>query len=234
MRLHHFTGECITTGVLSLEFLHREQAKQAAIQVAKPARVVLFPGTWNPPTIAHVDIANAALQQADEVIWVMPRVLPHKSFDGPGFEARCRMVEALVRETPGFSAAVSEGGLYAEIADEAQQHFGAGSEIVLAMGRDAAERIATWDYGRPGYFEEFIERYNLLVAARHGEYSPAPRHAASISALPMESSWDGVSSSEVRRRIAVGEAWRDLVPRAIAQMVESLYQEGSWKSRSGR
>jgi nicotinate-nucleotide adenylyltransferase len=201
--------------MLSLQFLHREDAK--------PTRVVLFPGTWNPPTIAHVDIAIVALRRADEVIWVMPRVLPHKRFEGPGFDARCRMVEALVRQTPGFSAAVSEGGLYAEIADEARQHFGAGTEIALAMGRDAAERIATWDYGRPGYFEEFIERYKLLVAARHGEYSPAPWHAEKISALPMESSWDEVSSSEVRRRIAAGEAWRELVPRAIAEMVESLY-----------
>jgi nicotinic acid mononucleotide adenylyltransferase len=202
-----------------MDFLHREDTKHAG----KGRRVVLFPGTWNPPTIAHVDIAGAALRRADEVIWVMPRVLPHKSFEGPGFEARCRMLESLVRPTPGFSAAVSGGGLYAEIADEARQHFGAGTEIALAMGRDAAERIANWDYGRPGYFEEFIERYPLFVAARQGEYEPAPHHAASISALPMESSWDEVSSSEVRRRIAMREAWRHLVPHAIAEMVESLY-----------
>ena len=205
--------------MLPLEFLHRDAAKQTA----KRRRVVLFPGTWNPPTIAHVDIAGAALRRADEVIWVMPRVLPHKRFEGPGLEARCRMLESLVRRMPGFSAAVSEGGLYAEIADEARQHFGAETEIALAMGRDAAERIATWDYGRQGYFEEFIERYPLFVAARQGEYAPAPHHAASIKTLPMESSWDEVSSSEVRRRIAMGEAWRHLVPHAIAEMVESLY-----------
>jgi len=198
-----------------MEFLHRKNAESE--------RVVLFPGTWNPPTIAHVDIARAVLRQADEVIWVMPRVLPHKSFEGPGFEARCRMLESLVQRSPGFSAAVSERGLYAEIAEEARQHFGQGTEIALVMGRDAAERIATWDYGRPGYFEEFIERYPLFVAARQGEYEPSPGHAASISTLPMESSWDEVSSSEVRRRIAIGEAWRHLVPHAIAGMVEGLY-----------
>jgi nicotinate-nucleotide adenylyltransferase len=198
-----------------MEFLHRKKGE--------PGRVVLFPGTWNPPTVAHVDIARAVLRQADEVIWVMPRVLPHKSFEGPGFEVRCRMLESLVQHSPGFSAAISEGGLYAEIAEEARQHFGQGTKIALVMGRDAAERIATWDYGRPGYFEEFIERHQLFVAARRGEYEPAPRHAAAISTLPMESSWDEVSSSEVRRRIAAGEAWRHLVPQAIAGMVEGLY-----------
>jgi nicotinic acid mononucleotide adenylyltransferase len=217
LRLHLIATECITTEVLALEFLHRG--------AADPSRVVLFPGTWNPPTVAHVEIATTALRGADEVIWVMPRVLPHKSFDGPGFDARCGMLRALVRETPGFSAAISCGGLYAEIAEEARRYFGAGTEIALALGRDAAERIAGWDYGRPGVFEEFIERYRLLVAARDGDYEPEPHHAASISSLPMESSWDEVSSSEVRRRIADGASWRELVPKAIVPMVETLYLE---------
>jgi nicotinic acid mononucleotide adenylyltransferase len=39
----------------------------------------------------------------------------------------------------------------------------------------------------------------------------------------MESSWDEVSSSEVRRRIANGEDWRVLVPPAIAEVVQDLY-----------
>jgi nicotinic acid mononucleotide adenylyltransferase len=217
LRLHLIAGECITTEVLSLEFLHRG--------AADPARVVLFPGTWNHPTVAHADIARTALRQADEVVWVMPKALPHKTFDGACFDARCGMLEALVRQTPGFSAAISCGGLYAEIAEEARRYFGAATEIALALGRDAAERIAGWDYGRPGVFEEFIERYKLLVAAREGDYVPEPHHAGSISALLMESSWDEVSSSEVRRRIAEGAAWRELVPKVIIPMVETLYQE---------
>ena len=158
---------------LALKFLHRG--------AANPARVVLFPGTWNPPTVAHLDIARTALRQADEVIWVMPAVLPHKSFEGLGFDARCRMLRTLVMDTPGFSAAISGGGLYAEIAEDARQYFGADTEIALALGRDAAERIAGWNYGRPGVFEEFLERYTLLVAARDGDYEPEPRHAGSIS-----------------------------------------------------
>jgi nicotinate-nucleotide adenylyltransferase len=198
-----------------MEFLHRASGC--------PERVFLFPGTWNPPSVAHLDIAHAALRQADEVIWVLPRVFPHKTFEGPDFEARGRMLKALVEQTPGFSAAASGGGLYAEIADEAREHFGPQPEIMLVLGRDAAERIEAWDYGRPGVFEDFIKRYKLLVAARRGEHTPADRHAEYIFPLPMASSWDDVSSSEIRRRIAAGEDWRDLVPPEIAGMVEKLY-----------
>jgi cytidyltransferase-like protein len=201
--------------MLALEFFYRA--------AGNPARVVLFPGTWNPPTVAHVGIARTARSQADEVIWVLPRIFPHKGFEGASFEARRTMLETLARHE-GFSAAVSDGGLYAEIAGEARDYFGAQTDIALVLGRDAAERIASWDYGAQGVFDDFVRRHRLLVAARRGEYEPAGHHRERISTLPMESSWDEVSSSEVRRRIAEGEDWRDLVPSAITRIVEGLYR----------
>jgi nicotinate-nucleotide adenylyltransferase len=197
------------------EFLHRSKTASS--------RVILFPGTWNPPTIAHVDIARAALLHADEVIWVLPRSFPHKAFEAADFKARCAMLRMLTPESDGFSAAVSTGGLYAEIAQEAREYLGPGIDISIALGRDAAERIATWDYGRPGFFDEFVQEFKLLVAARRGDFSPSHRHAGRISALPMSATWDDVSSTEVRRRIVAGEEWRHLVPSALILMIESLY-----------
>ena len=44
-------------------------------------RVALLPAAWNPPTLAHLAIAQAALDFADEVLLVLPRVLPHKRFE---------------------------------------------------------------------------------------------------------------------------------------------------------
>jgi nicotinic acid mononucleotide adenylyltransferase len=164
-----------------------------------------------------------ALNQADEVVWVLPRVFPHKGFEGAGFEARRGMLEALARQEPGFSVAVSDGGLYAEIAEEARTCFGPQTDISLVLGRDAAERIAAWDYGSPSVFDDFVRRYRLFVAARGGEFEPSSHHKDFIFTLPMESSWDDISSSEVRRRIANGEDWRHLVPAAIADMVEMIY-----------
>ena len=197
-----------------LEFLYRT--------ADKPGKVVLFPGAWNPPTVAHLDIARTARREADEVIWILPRAFPHKGFEGAGFEARRAMLESVARNA-GFSAAVSDGGLYAEIAAEAREFLGPKVEIALVLGRDAAERIAAWDYGAHGFFDDFVRRYKLLVAARGGEYEPAGHHKERISRLPMDASWDEVSSSEVRRRIAEGGDWRILVPPAIVEIVEDLY-----------
>ena len=87
----------------------------------------------------------------------------------------------------------------------------------------AAERIAAWDYGRPGVFEAMLERYPLLVAGRAGAYLPPPRHAERSISLVMDASFDEVSSTEVRRRLVAGETWRHLVPEALADMVASAY-----------
>jgi nicotinate-nucleotide adenylyltransferase len=219
--LHLIPTEYITKVLLALDFLYRG--------AGNPNRVVLFPGTWNPPTVAHAGIARMARDRADEVVWILPRVFPHKGFENAGFEARCSMLEILARQEAGFSAAVSDGGLYAEIAEEARDYFGPQTEIALALGRDAAERIAAWDYGAPGVFDNFVRRYKLLVAARRGEYESASHHREFISTLPMEASWDDVSSSEVRRRMSNGENWRVLVPPAIAGIVQDLYQPGLYR-----
>jgi nicotinate-nucleotide adenylyltransferase len=188
-----------------------------------PTRVALFPGAWNPPTVAHLEIANAARKHAGEVVWVLPRALPHKDFEGAPFDSRREILEILARQEPGFSVAVSAGGLYYEIADEAREFFGPEPEIALVCGRDAAERVASWDYGACGVFDDLLRRYRLLVASRTGDYEPAEHHKGRVVRLPLESSLDEVSSSEVRRRIARGEDWRPLVPPALAELVRRLY-----------
>jgi nicotinic acid mononucleotide adenylyltransferase len=139
-------------------------------------------------------------------------------------EGRLEMLRRVTEGNPRFSVAVADGGLYVEMADEAREHFGPSAEIGLLCGRDAAERIAAWDYGEPGVFERMIERYPLLVAGRGGEYLPHAAHAERVITLPMQASFDEISSSEVRRRIEQGLEWRSLVPEAIVELVAAGYR----------
>jgi len=206
---------------LALEFLYRD--------AITPDRVAIFPGAWNPPTVAHAGIALAALNWArqngnGELVWVLPAAFPHKAYDGTAFNDRRRMIELIARSQPGFSAAISQGGLYSEIAEEARAFFGPATEIGLACGRDAADRIANWDYGTSGgdVFGQLVSQYPLLVAARAGEYEPPARHRDRIVTLPLPN-LDDVSSTEVRRRIANQTHWQHLVPPAITSVVAQLY-----------
>ena len=43
------------------------------------------------------------------------------------------------------------------------------------------ERVAAWDYGRPGAWREMLQEFDLLVAPRGGEYLPEPAELALIA-----------------------------------------------------
>jgi nicotinate-nucleotide adenylyltransferase len=191
-----------------------------------PSRVALFPGAWNPPTVAHLAMARAALEYAPEVVWLLPRAFPHKAFEGASFEERRDMLRGIAEAESGFSVAVADGGLYVEMADEARAYFGTEPEIALLCGRDAAERIANWNYQEPGVFDAMVDRYPLLVAGRDGDYLPHARHAERVIRISMSPQFDEVSSTEVRHRIASGLPWRHLVPHAIADLAGRIYGEG--------
>jgi nicotinate (nicotinamide) nucleotide adenylyltransferase len=190
----------------------------------RKTRLGVLPGTFNPPTLAHLALGHAALQHCDRVLFVLPRSLPHKDYGGVGFEDRLRLLERAVAEHPQFAAASSQGGLFLEIAQECREAYGRDVEIAFLCGRDAAERIVEWKYERPEMLAEMFEHFSLLVARRQGEYV-APEHLQSrIRCLDVDLAFDAVSATEVRERIASGTEWRQLVPEAIAQEVERLYR----------
>ena len=183
----------------------------------------ILPGAFNPPTVAHLALASASLDLVDEVVFVLPRVFPHKHYAGASLENRVAMLLEATRDCPVFSVAVSEGGLFAEIAEECSQAYGSGVRLSFVCGRDAAERIAGWDYGRPGAFEEMLRGFELLVAARGGDYRPPPEWGDRIRPLPVPEEVTVISSTEVRQKIGRGQQWEHLVPPALRERVRALY-----------
>ncbi|MBI2680705.1 MAG: hypothetical protein HYX25_06830 [Candidatus Solibacter usitatus] len=150
-------------------------------------------------------------------------MFPHKVYEGPGFEQRLRLVEQAVAQEPRFSVAASDRGLFAEIAEELAGSYAAATRLLFVCGRDAAERIVNWDYGEAGAFPKMLERFELLVAARGGEYAPPAEMRARIHPLRLGENCDSISATEVRRRIAAGLPWEHLVPESIVAHVRELY-----------
>ena len=109
------------------------------------------------------------------------------------------------------------------MAQEAREAYGPPPEIGIICGRDAAERIATWDYGEPDVFDKMLTAHPLLIAARQGDYLPDPQHADRILPLNLAASFDEVSSTEVRTRVAHGQPWRHLVPEILIPHIAALY-----------
>jgi nicotinate (nicotinamide) nucleotide adenylyltransferase len=199
-----------------MEFLHRS--------AGTPARLAIFPGTFNPLTTAHHALMRAALAQVDEVVVVLPRVFPHKEYVGATFAARAEMLCSIVGPDDPISVAASDRGLFVEIAAECREAYGPEASLAFLCGRDAAERIAGWDYGRSDAFAEMLRQFDLLVAGRQGEYEPPEHLPGAIRRLEVSGDFSAVSASDVRRRISRGEPWEHLVPSAIREIVRKVYR----------
>ncbi|HWQ53799.1 MAG TPA: hypothetical protein VN442_08940 [Bryobacteraceae bacterium] len=189
----------------------------------RPGRLGILPGTFNPPTVAHLALARAALTVTDEVLFVLPRVFPHKRYEGADFAARVRMLEAALAGEPRCSIGSTGGGLFIDIARDCREVYGLETRLSFLCGRDAAERIVNWDYGKPGAIREMLEVFDLLVACRGGPYEPPPDVAGCVETLVLTGGHDGISATEVRRRAAAGEPWEALVPPAIVPLVREIY-----------
>jgi nicotinate (nicotinamide) nucleotide adenylyltransferase len=200
---------------VSLEFFRRAEARPQALAV--------LPAAFNPPTLAHLALARAALATADEVLFVLPREFPHKPYEGATFQQRIKMLLPATCSEPRFSIAASHGGLFAEIAVECREAYREDVRLLFLCGRDAAERIVTWDYGEPDAFARMIESFELLVAPRAGHYQPPPEIRHRVAILQPTEDISFISASEVRDRLRQNAPWEHLVPAEIVPLVRAIY-----------
>ena len=172
--------------------------------------------------MAHLALAAASLAHVDEVLYVVPQAFPHKEYSGATLEQRIEMLGSLELPAPGSIAATGQA-LLIDIARECRAEFGADTRLYFLCGRDAAERVLNWDYGRTGVVEEMLNQFELLVASRSGDFVPPPEFQQRIHPLAMTLGHDQVSSTEVRERIARREPWEHLVPKSIVERVREIY-----------
>jgi nicotinate-nucleotide adenylyltransferase len=191
-------------------------------------RLGIFPGAFNPVTLAHLAVARAARDQhhLDQVALLLPRNFPHKQYEGTTLAERVALLQAATEHDPALAIASSQGGLFIEIAREFRADCGGGVAIYLLCGRDAAERIVHWDYGDGPPFARQLEEFQMLVASREGEYIAPARFARHIHRVRMPPAYDEVSSSAVRKAIEQGSGWESLVPETVALQIreKKLYR----------
>lgn len=185
-------------------------------------RLALLPGSFHPITNAHLELARAALQFADHVWFVLPRSFPHKAYDQVTLRDRLELIQGAI-DDPRIAAVISEGGLFIEMVRECRRRFPTIEQIYVVCGRDAAERIVSWVYDGIEPIEEQLEEYELLVAARNGEFRPPDFIAHRIHIMRMAKSYDQISATALREMIRQGSGWEEFTPARIHDRVRELY-----------
>lgn len=173
--------------------------------VSNAARRGVFPGSFNPLTIAHLEIARKARAShaLEEVVLVVSAVaLDKPAPPGPSLAERVALIEADLVDEPGLRVETTELQLIVDIAQ--------GYDVVI-MGADKWHQINDVRYyDSPSHREEALQRLpQVVVAQRTGAAVPDEL------LLETDSSIHDVSSTQART------GRRDLMaPRAAALWAE--------------
>ena len=152
-------------------------------------RLGVYPGSFNPPTIAHLAIAEEAkaARHLDRVVLMQSRrPLGKDEVERPRFSDRVAVLEAVAAARPWLEAAVTSSKLLVEIAD---------GYDVLILGADKWHQIQ-----EVRWYEDEAERDAAMAALP--ELAIAPRPPLEIPpALALEvadATIDGISSTAAR------------------------------------
>lgn len=127
--------------------------------------LAVYPGSFDPPTVAHLAIVRAALAHVDEVRLVLSEVALGKADlppDRASVTVRTSVLEALAAEVPGTTVAVTRAGLVADIAAEAQA-----DAVVLGSDKWAQILDPAWYGGSTDARDAALRRLpRVLLAPR--------------------------------------------------------------------
>jgi hypothetical protein len=175
-------------------------------------RVGCYPGSFNPPTIAHLAIAEAAYRQCglDRLDLVVSRVaLGKEAPSGPRFEDRIAVLETIARSRSWLGVRVSDAQLLVDLA--------AGYDV-LVLGADKWAQVVDpeWYGGSIEARDEALARLpEVVVAPRPPWPVPAGRglllddvHLA-VSATGARTVEPGWMAAEAAAFDARSGAWTD-------------------------
>lgn len=180
-------------------------------------RVGLFGGSFNPPHVAHLAIAEAARDQLglDWVVWIPAATPPHKvEQDLPAAEHRLAMTRLAIAGNAAFVVSEIEieraGVSYTVDTVRALQETHPGVAFHLLLGGDSLAQFDTWV--QP---EEIVRRVPLVVYPRPGaDLSAVPAWARARTTLLDRPLLDP-SSTALRRLLRAARSARYLVPDAV-------------------
>ena len=167
-------------------------------------------GTFDPPHNGHVALAKAALAQLpiDELSVLVIEQPGHRGVVADP-HTRLRLAEAAFT---GMSVRLDPHSFTVD----AVRAGGFGEDPLFIVGADQAAGFGQWR--EP---DEILKRVKLAVGTRAGYPLPdLSRFGDRVVAFDLAS--PDVSSSEVRKRIAAGEPIDDLVPPAVARLIDEL------------
>jgi nicotinate-nucleotide adenylyltransferase len=200
------------------------------------AELGILGGTFNPPHVGHLVMAQEALDQLglDRVVLMPVATPPHKeALADPGADVRLELCELATAGAPGVAVSELEiergGASYTVDTLRALHEREPEHALTFIVGGDMAYSLPSWR--EP---EAVLRMARLAVAERDGlrrediAQRLAPLHSGDRVAFFDMPRLD-LSSSAIRERVAAGRSIRYLVPDPVIEAITSrrLYRQAA-------
>jgi nicotinate-nucleotide adenylyltransferase len=181
-------------------------------------RIGIFGGTFDPPHIGHLIVANEVLNhlKLHEVRFMPNHTPPHKEkANGVTNEQRVQMVQLAIKHHPQFSLELLEierGGksyTYDTIVQLKERE--PENDFYFIIGGDSVEHLTQWHR-----IEELVSLVQFVGVNR-------PNYSSSRCPYPLitiEIPEIGISSSEIRNRLRHGQTVKYFLPDEVNQYIK--------------
>ncbi len=180
---------------------------------AKAAPLLVLSGSYNPPTNAHLALAEASLRaipQASLFLMLGTTIINKETTERATLLDRVVLLDEMVRRNKQVGVFLTNQGLYVEQAKAIRAAFPGARELIFVVGFDKIEQIFDPRYyqNREAALAELFALASFLVAPRAGHEAndlaallnqpENQRFQARVRLLPLPKEYREVSSSQIR------------------------------------
>ncbi len=206
-------------------------------------QLALLPGSFNPPTTAHVALADSVLRRddVDAVAFVLGTVTVNKSITGLSLEDRLLLLTLLAEDHPALEVAVVNRGLLVDQAEIMKEAIPYVNQLWFVVGFDKIVQIFD-----PGYYSNRDRALGRLFGlasffvaprgnadfedlARLLEQPENRKYANGVVPLPLPADLREVSSSHLRAEVESSRGFPD-VPAIVSDF---LKETGAYVAAAG-
>lgn len=199
-------------------------------------RLGIFSGSFNPLTVAHIEMIEAAQKKynLDEILLILARANVDKGVFGLSLADRLLMLKLYAVNRENFSVAACSHGKFIEKIEALKPAYPPGTHFSFIVGYDTFIRLFDPKYYTDlhGALEALFDQCRFIVANRQGydvdavrqvmETRDYRRYASGIDLIELPDFYAEISSTDIRTQIQAGNSVDHLVPSEVQEFLKAV------------
>ena len=197
-------------------------------------RLGIFSGSFNPLTVAHIEMIEAAQKEydLDEILLILARANVDKGVFGLSLSERLLMLKLYAASREDFSVVACSHGKFIEKIEALKPAYPPGTHFSFIVGYDTFIRLFDPKYYTDLHaaLEALFNQCHFIVANRQEydadavrkvmEMSDYRRYAGCIDLITLPDFYSDISSTDIRAQIQAGNSVDHLVPIEVKEFLK--------------